>query len=145
MNGGTRRVHLGPSRGVLTDGSPRSWHHRGVPFFPEDVPTASVPDLPADAVLLDVREPDEWQAGHAPDALHIPLRDVPARMGELAELPDDRAIYVVCRTGGRSAQATAFLNANGYEAVNVAGGMKSWQTEGRPLVAEHDGFGPEVL
>ncbi|MGH3515895.1 MAG: rhodanese-like domain-containing protein [Haloechinothrix sp.] len=96
-------------------------------------------------VLLDVREDDEWRAGHAPEALHIPLRDVPARMDELAEFPDDQPIYVVCRTGGRSAQATAFLNANGYEAVNVAGGMKSWQTEGRPMVGEYADVEPEVL
>lgn len=117
-----------------------------VPFFPEEVPTASVSDLPRESlVLLDVREDDEWRAGHAPQALHIPLRDVPARMDELAELPDDQPIYVVCRTGGRSMQATAFLNANGYEAVNVAGGMKSWETEGRPVVTEYADASPEVL
>lgn len=117
-----------------------------VPFFPEEVPTASVSDLPAERLtLLDVREEEEWRAGHAPDALHIPLRDIPARMDELAEFPDDRPIYVVCRTGGRSAQATAFLNANGYEAVNVAGGMKSWQTEGRPMVGDYPSASPEVL
>lgn len=117
-----------------------------VAFFPEEVPTASVSEMPSDGlVLLDVRESDEWQAGHAPEALHIPLRDVPARMDELADYPDDRPVYVVCRTGGRSAQATAFLNANGYEAVNVAGGMKSWQTEGRQVVADHPGAEPEVL
>ncbi|MPY99824.1 MAG: rhodanese-like domain-containing protein [Actinophytocola sp.] len=115
-------------------------------MFAEDVPTASVKDLPeADLVLLDVREPDEWQAGHAPEAVHMPLRDVPARMGELADFPDDRPIYVVCRTGGRSEQATAFLNANGFEAVNVAGGMKSWQTEGRDIVADHPDAAPTVL
>lgn len=103
-------------------------------------------DLPRESlVLLDVREDDEWRAGHAPQALHIPLRDVPARMDELAELPDDQPIYVVCRTGGRSMQATAFLNANGYEAVNVAGGMKSWETEGRPVVTEYADASPEVL
>lgn len=100
-------------------------------------------DLPRESlVLLDVREDDEWRAGHAPQALHIPLRDVPARMDEL---PDDQPIYVVCRTGGRSMQATAFLNANGYEAVNVAGGMKSWETEGRPVVTEYADTSPEVL
>lgn len=115
-------------------------------LFAEDVPTASVKDLPeSDLVLLDVREPDEWQAGHAPEAVHIPLRDVPARMGELADFPDDQPIYVVCRTGGRSEQATAFLNANGFEAVNVAGGMKSWQTEGRDMVADHPDTAPTVL
>lgn len=115
-------------------------------LFAEDVPTASVSDLPQSGLaLLDVREPDEWAAGHAPDALHIPLRDVPARLGELSELPDDQPIYVVCRTGGRSEQATAFLNANGFEAVNVAGGMKSWQTEGRDMVTDHTGADPTVL
>jgi rhodanese-related sulfurtransferase len=114
---------------------------------PNDVPTTSVADLPAaGVVLLDVREPNEWAAGHAPEAVHIPLGDLPARADELAELPDDRPVYVVCRSGGRSARAAAWLNAAGLvEAVNVAGGMKSWQTEGRPLVGEHEGVPPEVL
>ncbi|MGH3949038.1 MAG: rhodanese-like domain-containing protein [Pseudonocardiaceae bacterium] len=117
-----------------------------VPFFPEEVPTASVPDLPTERLtLLDVREDDEWRAGHAPGALHIPLSDVPARMDELADMPDDQPIFVVCRTGGRSSQATAFLNANGYAAVNVAGGMKSWETEGRPVVGEYPDTAPGVL
>lgn len=114
-------------------------------MFAEDVPTASVSELPAGELsLVDVREDDEFAAGHAPDALHIPLRDLPARMDELAEYPDDRPIYVVCRTGGRSEMATAFLNANGYDAFNVAGGMKSWLTEGRPIVADLPGAQPEV-
>ncbi|PRX47859.1 rhodanese-related sulfurtransferase [Prauserella shujinwangii] len=111
------------------------------------MPTASVSDLPSDGlVLLDVREPDEWAAGHAPEALHIPLGDLPARIDELSELPDDRPVYVVCRTGGRSARAAAWLNQAGVvEAINVAGGMKSWHTEGRALVSEHEGAEPEVL
>jgi rhodanese-related sulfurtransferase len=117
-----------------------------VPMFAEDVPTASVSELPAgEFPLVDVREDDEWQAGHAPSAVHIPMWQLPARMAELTEFPDDQPIYVVCRTGGRSEQVTAFLNANGYEACNVAGGMKSWQTEGRPLVAEPPDAEPTVL
>lgn len=117
-----------------------------MPLFAEDVPTASVRELPeGDLSLVDVREEDEWRAGHAPQALHIPLRDLPARMEELAEYPDDRPIYVVCRTGGRSEQATAFLNAYGYDACNIAGGMKSWETEGRPIVGEYLGADPVVL
>ncbi|RZQ62120.1 rhodanese-like domain-containing protein [Amycolatopsis suaedae] len=111
----------------------------------EEVPTASVRDLPGDPVLLDVREDDEWAAGHAPVAKHIPLGELPARLDELAELPDDQPLYVVCRTGGRSARATMWLNANGWDAVNVAGGMKSWQTEGRELVGDRPGAEPEVL
>ena len=106
----------------------------------------SVPNLPAgDLTLLDVREPDEWAAGHAPEALHIPLGELPGRIDELTDLPDDRPVHVVCRTGGRSAQATAWLNANGWDAVNVAGGMKSWHTEGRPMVGDRSDAAPEVL
>ncbi|WP_191246962.1 rhodanese-like domain-containing protein [Amycolatopsis deserti] len=112
---------------------------------PGDIPTASVSELPTDGlVLLDVREQDEWDAGHAPGAVHIPLGELPARTDELAQLPDDQPLYVVCRTGGRSARAAAWLNASGWDAINVAGGMKSWETEGRPVVGEHDGP-PEVL
>lgn len=95
--------------------------------------------------LLDVREPDEWAAGHAPEAVHIPLGELPGRVDELSDLPDDRPLYVVCRSGGRSAQAAAWLNANGWDAVNVAGGMKSWRTEGRPLVSDREGSAAEVL
>ncbi|MBB3662565.1 rhodanese-related sulfurtransferase [Prauserella sediminis] len=114
---------------------------------PAEIPTTRVSELPADgAVLLDVREADEWAAGHAPGAVHIPLGDLPASTDKLAELPDDRPVYVICRTGGRSAQATAWLNAAGLvDAVNVAGGMKSWQTEGRALETDHDAAEPEVL
>jgi rhodanese-related sulfurtransferase len=113
---------------------------------PAELPTASVSDLPAEGLtLLDVREDNEWAAGHAPNAVHIPMGELPARTDELAELPDDQPIYVVCRTGGRSARAAAWLNASGWDAVNVAGGMKSWTTEGRPLVGDLPGRDPEVL
>ncbi len=97
-------------------------------------------------MLLDVREQDEWAAGHAPSAVHIPLGDLPARAAELTELADDRPVYVVCRTGGRSERATAWLNAAGVvDAVNIAGGMKSWATSGHPLVGDYDDVPPEVL
>ncbi|GAB2980303.1 rhodanese-like domain-containing protein [Amycolatopsis acidiphila] len=113
---------------------------------PAQLPTASVSELPAnDVTLLDVREDDEWAAGHAPGAVHIPLGELPARVEELAKLPDDKPVYVVCRSGGRSARATAWLNASGWDAVNVAGGMKSWHTEGRPVVGEHPDTPPEIL
>ena len=110
------------------------------------VPSASVSDLPAEGItLIDVREDDEWAAGHAPDAVHIPLGELPARVGELATLADDKPLYIVCRTGGRSARATMWLNASGWDAVNVAGGMKSWHTEGRPVVGDTPGAEPEIL
>lgn len=112
---------------------------------PQTVPSVSVPelaaDLPADTVLLDVREDDEWAAGHAPDALHIPLGEL---AGRLADLPADACVYVVCRMGGRSARATAYLNANGWDATNVAGGMQSWAQHGRPLVSDSDAD-PEII
>lgn len=104
-------------------------------------------DLPSTGlILLDVREPDEWEAGHAPGAVHIPLGELPARAAELVTLPDDQPVYVVCRGGGRSVRAAAWLNKAGLvDAVDVAGGMKSWQTQGRPLVGERDDAPPEVL
>ena len=95
------------------------------------VPTVRPADIPAGATLLDVREDDEWAAGHAPDAVHVPMSGLPARLGEVPEGP----LAVVCRVGGRSAQVTAYLVAQGRDAVNVAGGMLVWEAEGRPLVA----------
>lgn len=98
-----------------------------------EVPEIAVTELPADAVLLDVREDDEWAAGHAPGAVHIPLAQVPSR---LDELPPDDDVYVICRSGGRSAQAAAWLNRNGYDATNVAGGMGAWLEAGRPMESD---------
>lgn len=113
---------------------------------PHQVPSITVADLPAElpagATLLDVREDDEWAAGHAPQALHIPMGELPSR---LDELPADGNVYVVCRGGGRSARATVWLNANGWDAVNVDGGMKSWHAAGRQMVGDVPGAEPEVI
>jgi len=87
----------------------------------------------AGAFLLDVREPDEWTAGHAPGAVHIPLGELDARV---AEVPRDRAIVAVCRSGARSGKATEYLRAAGYDAVNLAGGMKAWSAAALPMVSE---------
>ena len=65
-----------------------------------NVPSVTVNDLPAGVTLLDVREQDEWDAGHAPDALHIPMSEL---AGRLEELPNDQDVYVICRSGNRSA------------------------------------------
>ncbi|HEY8473525.1 MAG TPA: rhodanese-like domain-containing protein [Natronosporangium sp.] len=98
------------------------------------VPTVTVPQVGDDAHLLDVREPVEWAAGHAPGAQHLPMYEVPAR---LAEIPADRDVVVVCRSGIRSAQVVEFLLANGWERVrNLAGGMVDWVAAGRPLVTD---------
>lgn len=91
-----------------------------------------LPDpLPADLVVLDVREQHEWDAGHIEGARHVPLGDVPARVGELD--PTVRTL-VVCHVGGRSARASAWLTQQGYDVVNLAGGMDAWESAGRPVV-----------
>lgn len=98
--------------------------------------------VPAEAYLLDVREPDEWAAGHAPDAVHLPMMDIPARM---EEVPRDGDVVVVCRSGGRSGQVVAYLRHHGFEnVVNLDGGMLDWAAAGKPLVSE-DGQSPRVL
>ena len=97
------------------------------------VPEISVQDLPADAVLLDVREQDEWDAGHIEGAVHMPMSEVPARLGDL---PEADPLYIVCRSGNRSGRAAAWLNAQGIDSVNVAGGMKAWAFAGKPMAAD---------
>ena len=95
-----------------------------------EIPAAAVPD---DAWLLDVREIDEWDAGHVPGSTHIPLGQLGARTGEL---PLDAEIYVICRTGNRSARVTTALNGAGWRALNVAGGLTDWAAAGRPMVTD---------
>jgi rhodanese-related sulfurtransferase len=113
---------------------------------PQTVPSVPVSDvadeLPEGCQLLDVRENDEWIAGHAPNAVHIPMSEISGRLGEL---PQDDNLFVICRSGGRSARVTAYLNANGWDAVNVDGGMRTWADTGRPLVGETPGAQPEVI
>jgi rhodanese-related sulfurtransferase len=99
------------------------------------VPAVPVAELPTDAALLDVRESDEWAAGHAPGARHLPMSELTGRM---AELPEDDPLYVVCRSGGRSARVVAYLAGQGFPAVNVEGGMQSWVAQGRDVVADGD-------
>jgi rhodanese-related sulfurtransferase len=106
------------------------------------VPAVSVAELPADAVLLDVRETEEWVAGHAPDAHHVPMSELTSRIGDL---PDADPLYVVCRVGGRSARVVAYLAQQGYEVVNVDGGMLDWAAQGRPIVGELGGVPPAIV
>ncbi len=107
-----------------------------------DVPEVAIADVPATfgdaAVLLDVREDDEWRLGHAPGAQHIPMGDVPAR---IAEIDTDADLYVVCHVGGRSRRVAQYLARNGYEPVNITGGMLDWAAAGRPVVAEDGSVG----
>jgi rhodanese-related sulfurtransferase len=108
---------------------------------PDGVPSVPATAVPEDGVLLDVREDDEWTAGHAPQAVHVPMGEVPQRIGEI---PDGATVHVVCRSGGRSARVTAYLNQGGRQAVNVDGGMHAWAAAGRPMVAG-SGRPPQVV
>jgi rhodanese-related sulfurtransferase len=110
-------------------------------MFPPSVSSVDPTAVPAGAVIVDVREPSEWQAGHIQDALHIPLADLPARVGEL---PADTQLVVVCRSGGRSTRAVAWLSQNGYDALNLDGGMGAWAAAGQEMVSE-TGEAPTVL
>jgi rhodanese-related sulfurtransferase len=107
---------------------------------PATVPEVLSADLPAGVFLLDVREDDEWTAGHAPDAVHIRLGDLGLRGGEL---PRDREVYVICRSGARSAYAAQTLAGGGFSMVHVADGMTGWAVAGRPMISE-DGTEPYV-
>jgi rhodanese-related sulfurtransferase len=96
-------------------------------------PAATVTEAyhrPGGAVLLDVREVDEWAQGHAPDAVHIP-------MGRLTptNLPAGRPVYCICRSGNRSGRVVEVLTAAGIDARNVTGGMVAWAAAGLPIVA----------
>ncbi len=108
------------------------------------IPTVGVdgvPDpIPEGLTVLDVREPVEWQHGHIEGAVHIPLSLLPARVGEL---PAGQTL-VVCRVGGRSAQAVMWLQQQGVDAVNLDGGMVDWDGAGRPMVSE-TGQAPHVV
>ena len=103
-------------------------------FHSDDVqPSVLSTDLSAEVYLLDVREDDEWAAGHAPEAVHIPVGTLNERA---AEIPQDREIFVICRSGARSAYAAQALTGAGWKAVNVADGMTGWAVAGRPMVSE---------
>lgn len=102
-----------------------------------EVPQANIGEVPAafdeNVILLDVREDDEWQRGHAPEARHIPMGDVPAR---IAEIDAEATLFVVCHAGGRSQRVAQYLARNGYEPINVTGGMLAWAEAGRPVVTD---------
>jgi rhodanese-related sulfurtransferase len=82
--------------------------------------------------LLDVREQDEWDAGHIEGAQHIPLGQLERRVGEV---PKGRTVVAVCRSGGRSERATRGLRTIGYQAENLEGGVTAWARAGLPLVS----------
>lgn len=91
--------------------------------------------------VLDVREDDEWAAGHIAGAVHVPLMQIPGRAGELDR---DADWLAVCKVGGRSAQAAAYLAGLGLKVSNVAGGMEAWAHSGLPFESAAGGPGRVV-
>ncbi|MCX5051581.1 MULTISPECIES: rhodanese-like domain-containing protein [unclassified Streptomyces] len=121
------RDRRGPGRVTVQEAAARTGHGNAV-------------DSGDDAVLLDVREPYEWQAGHAPRAVHLPLSALAAGAG----LPDHaqaRPLVVICRSGNRSRQAAELLATRGAQAVDVIGGMRDWAGAGLPVVDARGGNG----
>jgi rhodanese-related sulfurtransferase len=107
-----------------------------------EVAQAQIVDVPStfdgSVVLLDVREDDEWQRGHALGAQHIPMGEVPSRIGEISP---DATLFVVCQAGGRSQRVAQYLARNGYTPANVSGGMLAWAGAGRPVITDDGATG----
>ena len=99
-------------------------------FGPPEVPTVVATAVDPGSVMLDVREQSEWDDAHVAGSLHIPMGQLVQRLGEV---PTDRPLVVVCHSGHRSGQVTAWLVQQGYEAVNLEGGLVSWAQAGLPL------------
>jgi rhodanese-related sulfurtransferase len=83
-----------------------------------------------EAVLVDVREPEEWEAGHAPGALHRPLASLDPSEFE------GRPVITTCRGGGRGSRAAEALTGAGVDAVNLQGGLRGWSADGGAIVRD---------
>ncbi|MDX3458603.1 rhodanese-like domain-containing protein [Streptomyces sp. ME02-8801-2C] len=115
--------HRGPGRVTVREAAEHTGHG----------PAAEGKGGTGDALLLDVREPCEWQAGHAPGAVHVSLSALAAGVSLPAEA-QGRPLVVICRSGNRSRQAAELLVARGAPAVDVIGGMREWLRAGLPVV-----------
>ena len=122
-----------PASEGTADGAPSAGASLGSASLPQTVSVTEAAAMrDAGALVLDVREPDEWVAGHVPGAALIPLGELAARV---AEVPRDRDVVVVCRSGNRSAQGRDILLGAGYTSVtSMAGGMNDWAGSGRQVV-----------
>jgi rhodanese-related sulfurtransferase len=112
---------------------------------PQSLPEISAAEaadrLADDAVLLDVREQHEWDAGHAPQARHLAMSEL---AGRLDEVPNDVPVLCVCHGGGRSGSVAMALHQAGYNAFNVRGGMVAWHAAGLPVVDHAGGPGAVI-
>ena len=108
---------------------------------PQIGPTEADARIVTGAYLLDVREPDEWQAGHAPAAHHLPMGEV---AGSADGLPRAVDIVVICRSGARSQRVAEFLRSQGLAASNLAGGMRAWAASGLAVVTDEGAEGTVI-
>jgi hydroxyacylglutathione hydrolase len=110
----------------------------------EEAGIEALDGLRADAVLLDVREPEEYANGHVPGAVNLPQAELATR---LAEVPRDRPVFVICESGMRSLRSTQFLRQMGYAHVtNVRGGTAAWRKSGQRVVVTEEGRGkPRIV
>lgn len=92
-----------------------------------EVTVAQLKEMLGTVSVIDVREPGEFADGHVPGALLMPLSTIPLRVSEIDR---DETHYLICEAGGRSAQACAFLAAQGFDVVNVGGGTGMWRALG---------------
>ena len=106
------------------------------------IPEVSAAEVASDAILIDVREPEEWAAGHVDGSTHLPMMEIPGRIGEI---PHDGDVVIVCRSGHRSANVVLYLMNQGWDNLrNLEGGLHEWAAAGRALVTE-DGRGGRVI
>lgn len=111
----------------------------------DEPPSVSRDELKAGQVILDVRNDDEWAAGHIDGAVHVPLDRLADRMAyEPGELISDEPLVVTCKGGGRAGRAVSWLNQNGFDAVLLDGSMLGWQAAGHPMVSDNGGA-PDVI
>jgi rhodanese-related sulfurtransferase len=109
----------------------------------EEIDIKTLAHRPGDALVLDVREPEEYAHGHVPGALNLPQAELATRMNELAR---DRPIITVCQVGARSRRAAQFLAQMGFERVSTtAGGTEAWVSAGMPLEGDQDAIAPRVI
>jgi rhodanese-related sulfurtransferase len=106
------------------------------------IPTAAgsgvAAPLPEGLFVLDVREDDEWSAGHVEGSTHVPLMQLGERYADLPALREAEQTLVVCRSGSLSADAVGSLLQQGLAVVNLPGRLRSWSAAGRALVADGD-------
>lgn len=131
-----------PTVGVPPSGRPEEPGRPGEPGFAEVHPRHAhslLVDAEAEAVLVDVRDDEEWEAGHAPGALHLPLHRLTAD-----QLPAGPVLITVCRSGARSTRAAAHLAAADRQVCNVLGGMQAWLEADLPVVRDDGSAGTVV-